>query len=439
MIRRAFEVGYDFAVVKTYTLDKDAVVNVSPRIFKPTGDALKLEPSFGNIELISEKTAEYWIQGAHEIKRDFPHKILISSIMVSYNKEDWLEIVRQSETAPFDMYELNLSCPHGMNEKGMGRACGEDPEIVKQITQWVTSATKKPVIVKITPNYGESEVLAKAALEGGAHAVTLTNTMPGLQDPLPSGEPTVGVGQKAKHHSAGGMTGPVLRPFALRKCSEVATNVPEIDIFGSGGIISGDHAMSFLQYGAKALQICSAVQNLDAATVFYDLKTSLQANIYCLSKKELYEKGWRGQFPPYGYEKLNTKVDPTPVQASKNLLALVGTKINHISPLSHMTRKEYLAPVINEANCLQCGRCYVACSDSGYQAIKFDGYNTFPKIIEKDCTGCAICHAVCPVQDAIHMLPRTEVYTIERGTTPGPQFPKEAIIRVEPLSQEERR
>lgn len=194
MIRRSFECGYDFAVVKTFVLDKDAVTNVSPRIFKVAGDALKLEPSFGNIELITEKTAEYWVSGAHEIKRDFPDKILIGSIMAGFSKDDWIELVTYANTAPFDAYELNLSCPHGMNEKGMGRACGEDPVIVKQITEWVVSNTTKPVIVKITPNYGYAEHLAEAALEAGAKAVTLTNTMPGLQDPLPSGEPIVGVG-----------------------------------------------------------------------------------------------------------------------------------------------------------------------------------------------------------------------------------------------------
>ena len=117
------------------------------------------------------------------------------------------------------------------------------------------------------------------------------------------------------------------------------------------------------------------------------------------------------------------------------ILALVGTKLKHISPIDKMNKQEFLAPVINEDKCLQCGRCYLACSDSGYQAIQFDGYNTFPKIIEKDCTGCAICHAVCPVEDAIHMLPRTEVYEINRGTTPGPNYPKENIIRIEPLSK----
>jgi len=322
-----------------------------------------------------------------------------------------------------------------MTEKGMGRACGEDPELVRQITEWVVAKTKKPVIVKITPNYGDAEDLAQAALEGGAKGVTVTNTFPGLQDPKPSGEPRIGVGQKDKHYATGGMTGPLLRPIALRKCSEIAYAVPNIDIWASGGIISGDHALSFLQFGAKAFQICSAVQNLDAATVFYDLKSSLQANLYLLSRKDLYNKGWRGQVPPPNFQKLKTKTVNAPKVPS--LLNLVGTKLNHISPITNMTRNEYLAPIINEDKCLQCGRCYLACSDSGYQAIKFDGYNTFPKIIEKDCTGCAICHSVCPVEGAIDMVPRTEPYEINRGTVPGPTFPKENIIRVQPLPRKQ--
>jgi len=64
MIRRSFEIGYDFAVVKTFCLDKDTITNISPRIYKSSTDNLRLEPSFGNIELISEKTAEYWVEGA---------------------------------------------------------------------------------------------------------------------------------------------------------------------------------------------------------------------------------------------------------------------------------------------------------------------------------------------------------------------------------------
>lgn len=90
-----------------------------------------MEPSFGNIELISEKTCKYWIEGAKSIKKDHPNKILIGSIMCGYNKEDWVELTKMSNKAPFDMLELNLSCPHGMTDKGMGRACGEDPVIVE--------------------------------------------------------------------------------------------------------------------------------------------------------------------------------------------------------------------------------------------------------------------------------------------------------------------
>jgi len=156
------------------------------------------------------------------------------------------------------MIELNLSCPHGMNEKGMGRACGEDPVLVGDITKWVVAKAKWPVSVKISPNYGSPEILADAALKAGAKAVTLTNTMPSIQDPLPEGSPQFSVGQKDKFYSAGGGAGSILRPFALKKCSDVAKTVP-IEILGSGGIISGDHALTFLQLGAGCVQVCSAV------------------------------------------------------------------------------------------------------------------------------------------------------------------------------------
>lgn len=130
MIRRSFECGFDFALTKTFVLDRDAITNVSPRIYKVAGDPLKLESNFGNIELITEKTAEYWIEGAKDLKKDFPEKILIGSIMAGNNQKDWEELVEMCNTAPFDALELNLSCPHGMNEKGMGRACGEDPDVL---------------------------------------------------------------------------------------------------------------------------------------------------------------------------------------------------------------------------------------------------------------------------------------------------------------------
>ena len=353
--------------------------------------------------------------------------------MAGFVKQDWLDLVEMTNEAGFDAIELNLSCPHGMNEKGMGRACGEDPEVLGTITKWVVSASKVPVIVKITPNYGQAEVLAEAALQNGAQAVTLTNTMPGLIDPYPTGEPFLPVGS-AKQYSAGGTTGSVLRPFALKKCADVAKFVPDIEIFGSGGIISGDHAMSYLQYGAKALQVCSAVQNLDLATVYYDLKTSLQANLYMVNNPVKVAEGWKGQYPPFNYHKLNNNSTLEDLGIiPPNIPDIIGKKLHHVSFIDKMSKTEYQIPEINDEKCLQCGRCYLACSDSGYQAIKFDGYNTFPIIVEEDCTGCAICHSVCPVENAIHMVPRTLEYKVNRGTEPGPNFPKEHLKTYPPL------
>ena len=128
MIRRGFEAGWGFAVTKTYGLDKDIVTNVAPRIVRGTTSGHNYGPGQGaflNIELISEKTAAYWVQGVQELKRDFPKHVVIASIMCSYSKEDWQELAILAQTSNPDGLELNLSCPHGMGERGMGLACGQ--------------------------------------------------------------------------------------------------------------------------------------------------------------------------------------------------------------------------------------------------------------------------------------------------------------------------
>ena len=164
--------------------------------------------------------------------------------MAGHVEEDWIELSKMCNEANFDLIELNLSCPHGMTERGLGRACGEDPNIVRDISKWVSSTAKMPVIVKVTPNHSIVSEIALAAQEGGAHAVCLTNTMPSLMDPETSGKNTPSVGRKGEV-AFGGAAGSILRPFALKKCAEVAINSKiKIPIFGSGGIISGDHALA---------------------------------------------------------------------------------------------------------------------------------------------------------------------------------------------------
>uniref|UniRef100_A0A8C7K128 dihydropyrimidine dehydrogenase (NADP(+)) n=1 Tax=Oncorhynchus kisutch TaxID=8019 RepID=A0A8C7K128_ONCKI len=147
MIRRAFLEGWGFALTKTFSLDKDLVTNVSPRIVRGTTSGPMFGPgqsSFLNIELISEKTAAYWCQSVTELKADFPNKVIISSIMCSYNKADWTELAKMAEASGADALELNLSCPHGMGERGMGLACGQDTELVRNICRWVRQAVQIP-------------------------------------------------------------------------------------------------------------------------------------------------------------------------------------------------------------------------------------------------------------------------------------------------------
>ena len=100
----------------------------------------------------------------------------------------------------------------------------------------------------------------------------------------------------------------------------------------------------------------------------------------------------------------------------------IGKNLKHVSPMEKMPI-EYTIPEINDDKCLQCGRCFLACSDSGYQAITFKGSNNVPVIVEEDCTGCAICHAVCPVENAIKMVPRVSEYIPSRGIPQGPECP----------------
>lgn len=222
MIRRAFELGWGFAVVKTFVLDKDEVQNVAPRIFKGTLDPLRKEPSFSNIELISEKKAEYWVQGAIELKKDFPHKVLIGSIMASYAQEDWEALAKMSAKAGFDILELNLSCNHGMPDKGMGRACSDDPDVVADIVRWVKKHVKYPVFVKLSPNSTITEKIAESTMIAGGSGVSATNTMYSFMDPEPNMDPYPAVGNK-KQTFFGGACGSALRPIALR----VATNIAQ--------------------------------------------------------------------------------------------------------------------------------------------------------------------------------------------------------------------
>ncbi|KAL6074278.1 Dihydropyrimidine dehydrogenase [NADP(+)] [Balamuthia mandrillaris] len=451
MIRRAFEQGWGFAVTKTYSLVKDLVTNVSPRIVRGTTSGHHFGPgqgSFLNIELISEKTDAYWCKAVTELKEDFPDRIVIASIMCSFCKEDWQELAKKSVAAGADALELNLSCPHGMGERGMGLACGQDPDLVREICKWVKEVTPIPFFAKLTPNVTDIRQIAIAAKEGGATGVTAINTISGLMGVKGDATAWPAVGSE-KRTTYGGMSGNATRPVALRAVSSIANMLPGFPILATGGIDSADAAMQFLYCGASVMQICSAVQNQDFS-VIQDYITGLKCLLYMKSREDLAQ--WDGQSPPrplsvaelvakqgkvaphFGpYERKNkaakkeywAKADILQVQEKEKetvpqpekvvtIQDVLGTALPRIGAYGQLNNKEQAVAIIDEDKCINCGKCYMTCNDSGYQAIRFDAKTHIPTITD-DCTGCTLCVSVCPIPDCITMVPRSTAYVPDRG------------------------
>ncbi|KAK1879285.1 Dihydropyrimidine dehydrogenase [NADP(+)] [Dissostichus eleginoides] len=453
MIRRAFEQGWGFALTKTFGLNKDLVTNVSPRIVRGTTSGHMFGPgqgSFLNIELISEKTAAYWCQSVAELKKDFPNNVVISSIMCSYNKEDWTEIAIMAEASGADALELNLSCPHGMGERGMGLACGQDPVMVRNICHWVRAAVTIPFFAKLTPNVTNIVDIAKAAHEGGADGVTATNTVSGMMGLKADASPWPAVG-KGKRTTYGGVSGNAIRPIALRAVSAIARALPGFPILATGGIDSAESGLQFLHAGASVLQVCSAVQNQDF-TVIEDYCVGLKALLYL---KSLELRDWDGQSPPTerhqkgkpvprleelvgqqrtdiiadykkkirntGPEVIETDIrqvnsSKKPVPAVKDVIARA---LRHIGTYQDLSNMEQVQAVIDEEMCINCGKCYMTCNDSGYQAITFDPETHLPEVTDS-CTGCTLCLSVCPIIDCIKMVTMAKPYKPKRGVPVSP-------------------
>ncbi|GAB1288063.1 Dihydropyrimidine dehydrogenase [Apodemus speciosus] len=458
MIRRAFEAGWGFALTKTFSLDKDIVTNVSPRIIRGSTSGPLYGPgqsSFLNIELISEKTAAYWCHSVTELKADFPDNILIASIMCSYNKNDWMELSKMAEASGADALELNLSCPHGMGERGMGLACGQDPELVRNICRWVRQAVRVPFFAKLTPNVTDIVSIARAAKEGGADGVTATNTVSGLMGLKADGTPwpAVGLGKRTTY---GGVSGTAIRPIALRAVTAIARALPGFPILATGGIDSAESGLQFLHSGASVLQVCSAIQNQDF-TVIEDYCTGLKALLYLKSIEELAD--WDGQSPPImSHQKgkpvpriaelmgqklpsfgpylerrkkiiaaskirqkdQNTACSPLqrkPFNSQKPIPAIkdvIGKSLQYLGSFGEMNIMEQVVALIDEEMCINCGKCYMTCNDSGYQAIQFDPETHLPTVSDT-CTGCTLCLSVCPIMDCIKMISRTTPYEPKRG------------------------
>ena len=261
VINRAFREGWGAVIAKTISLDASKVINVTPRYGKLKAGDGKEVIGWENIELISDRSIEIWIEEFKKIKDAHPEGILIASIMEEYNKDAWCELVQRCEAAGVDSFELNFSCPHGMPERKMGGAMGQDPEVLGQVSEWVMEVATKPVWAKMTPNITHIEEPTRAALKAGCQGVSAINTIRsvvGVNLETLRPEPSV-----EGYTTPGGYSSKAVKPIALRMCMEISqlikSEFPGRTLSGLGGVESGEDAAEFILLGADTVQVCTGV------------------------------------------------------------------------------------------------------------------------------------------------------------------------------------
>lgn len=258
VIARAFDAGWGGVVAKTISLDSSKVINTAPRYGKLKSRENGEVIGFENIELISDRPYEVWLQEFRDVKRRYPEHMLIASVMEEYNKEAWQRIIVEVQETGVDGFELNLSCPHGLPERRMGAAMGQNPEITCEVTKWVMEVAKIPVWAKMTPNITDITVPARAAVESGAHGISAINTILsviGVDLKTLRPQPTV-----EGYTVPGGYSAQAVRPIALRHVMELGRvfhGHGAVSISGIGGIENAADAIQFLLLGASTVQICT--------------------------------------------------------------------------------------------------------------------------------------------------------------------------------------
>ena len=370
-IMKAFDAGWGGAVWKTLGVP---VVNVSSR-YGAVNYRDKRMVGFNNIELITDRPLKDNLREISEVKKRFPDHAVIASLMVE-TKEEWHQIVRDVENAGADGIELNFGCPHGMCERGMGSAVGQEPKVLQMIVEWVKEVAKVPVIVKLTPNISDITRPARAARAGGADAISLINTIQSIVGvdidrfvpyPIVDGKST-----------NGGYCGPAVKPIALNMVKNCAQH-PDVNlpISGIGGVENWRDAVEFILLGATSVQVCTAVMHFGFG-IIREMLPGLE--------RYMDEKGF------------------------KTIEDFRGKALPNILHWEDLNLKYKVVASINEDKCIGCQLCYTACEDGAHQAIALssDPTNRIPSIIDENCVGCNLCSLVCPVEDCITMERRDD-------------------------------
>jgi dihydropyrimidine dehydrogenase (NAD+) subunit PreA len=367
MIAKAFDAGWAGAAFKT--IGTFVPEEVSPRfstIRKESNTFVGLK----NIEQISDHTMEENLACISRLKKKYPSKIIIASIMGS-SADEWELLARKVENAGADIIECNFSCPH-MAASGLGCDVGQSPELVAEYTRAVKKGSKLPVLAKMTPNVGHIEIPALAAVQAGADGIAAINTIKSIMnvdlDSFISSPDVSGF------TSVGGYSGKAVKPIALRFINDIkqCSGLSTVPVSGMGGIETWQDAAEFMSLGCASIQVTTAVMQ-------------------------------------FGYGIIYDMIDGMKRYLAKNnytsVTQIIGRALPKIVPADKLDRHTTCYPKFLHDMCVGCGRCVISCSDGGHQALSIsNGDAPYPVMDAKKCVGCQLCILVCPVGAVVQGL-----------------------------------
>ncbi len=360
MCRKAYQAGWGGVYFKSVAPASFVINEVSPRF-----DTLKKEGTdfvgFKNMEQTSERPFEDSMADMARLKKEFPNKVLIASIM-GPTEADWTELARRATATGADMLELNFSCPQ-MTTHAMGSDVGTNPELCEKYVAAAKRGTDLPIVAKMTPNITDMVPSAEAALRGGAAGISAINTVKSIANL--DLQNLVGMPMIDGKSSVSGYSGKAVKPIALRFVNELYKRIPGVQISGIGGIETWEDAAEFILLGARNLQVCTAIMEY-GYRIIDDLTSGLA-----------YYMEERG-------------VD--------HLEDLVGLASENMLPAEELDRSYKVYPAFDMDKCVGCGRCYVSCYDGAHQALAWDEEKRRPVLDRERCVGCHLCALVCPAR-----------------------------------------